>query len=696
MLPNGEKIAEFFVKSRLGREVINHPEIHEAFPNDCPKSFKLTQLEKSITTRSEVELNNMKIQLQFRCVAGEIDGGRKMRRDFTSLLLGGKFIETFLLDFTETKENMKKWLTSMIKKQEEFFQTTIVSMCNDNCVRIDSPMHTVCINMGIMHPRCIAHSFQLSLGDIHKIKDDSICSQIGTLMVKVNDSVKLIMNRKEPLQKFKEEQVAHGIKHPKILLRPSGTRWSCKSGSMIRFNELLEPIVITFTKLKMKSKDAKKVLKDDLKMLLDPEIMEFVKEFEEEKLQEELIFSEDEEPSFSEIGVWSISPEEQEQIFNYSNGFYSLINPYIALFQLHRYSLMEWIFHYKELKFQCIQIQNWNHKVCSTIKTEFHETAKEDLQALWMSFLKRIDARSSQFNDRLLCIGEHFVPFSIGLQFSFTDWREVFDDFLGFSEEPRSPEDKEGRLWGIGPIMLKKILDSNANNSPLSAPSLEDLQSQLREEHARYEDRGTWISNVNLGNKTHLCPLQYWNQLRLKFPNLSILATTVLTMEITISSTERSMKSLGSFVTEKRNRLGLQKVNEEMRIVFNSNTEKLNEERITRLNDVYNNFLKKYEDYKITVTEEKQWILALDAFPDPKKKTQVTQQSGKNSEQEQNREGDTNVVQQPQKTGMRKTKVYQIIAEDPDYLPKVRITRSGKNIQGMVHENSDSCDEDYE
>ena len=171
---NTGNISEFWVRSGLGRDVITKGYTRRAFPQDIPLDFKKSDLEKGITQRSLDEIEIMKSEFKNTGVAGEIDGGRKQRRDFTTLLLSGKFVETFVLGWTETKVNMVNWLTETVKDKEKKFECMISSMSNDNCVRIDAAMHQVCLELGILHTRCLPHSYQLSLKDLFNGKV-SIC-----------------------------------------------------------------------------------------------------------------------------------------------------------------------------------------------------------------------------------------------------------------------------------------------------------------------------------------------------------------------------------------------------------------------------------------------------------------------------------------------------------------------------------------
>lgn len=132
------------------------------------------------------------------------------------------------------------------------------------------------------------------------------------------------------------------------------------------------------------------------------------------------------------------------------------------------------------------------------------------------------------------------------------------------------------------------------------------------------------ISNIDSTIGT--CPFQFWNhwKIKKKFPLLSCLALKMFSLEVTNVTVERSMKTLGSIMTERRNRLGLNKVNEEMLIKFNQNTSKLNEEKVKRLENVYDEFKKKWKSYNINEQDEKTMINLIDKSNDPMKVNCIT------------------------------------------------------------------------
>ena len=110
-------------------------------------------------------------------------------------------------------------------------------------------------------------------------------------------------------------------------------------------------------------------------------------------------------------------------------------------------------------------------------------------------------------------------------------------------------------------------MDIEAMTSPKIIPSLDDLTIELQTETKLFNEPDTWVHISILDSTLGKCPLQFWNhwKIKRKFPLLSCLALKMFSLEVTNVTVERSMKILGTIMTERRNRLGLQKVNEENR-----------------------------------------------------------------------------------------------------------------------------------
>lgn len=148
------------------------------------------------------------------------------------------------------------------------------------------------------------------------------------------------------------------------------------------------------------------------------------------------------------------------------------------------------------------------------------------------------------------------------------------------------------------------------------------------------------------------------------------------------------MKTLGSIVTPNRNKLGTLKVNEEMAIKFNSNSITKNVKRHIRVGESYETFKKFYEKVKISIDEEKQVIKIIDEFSVlPSTQTITTPVTTR----PESMQGNDDV---PESTVSRKTKVFQLIAENPDYLPRKRLSR--KKYPTFNESDEDEGDEDDE
>jgi len=237
-------------------------------------------------------------------------------------------------------------------------------------------------------------------------------------------------------------------------------------------------------------------------------------------------------------------------------------------------------------------------------------------------------------------------------------------------------------MYGLAPRILKKIMDTEAMTSPVIVPPLDELSAELQLEAGLYNEPETWMQTIEGDSSLGKCPLQFWRngKIQKKFPLLNILALKILTLEVTNVTVERSMKTLGSIMTEKRNRLGLSKVNEEMLIKFNQNTSKLNELKVKRMEKVYSEFRTKWNSYNITEHDEKHIINLVDSYDDPMKYQLSTKTDSQKVETTRT---------------SRKTKEFQLIESNPDYLPKKRSSRNigTSQIDVSDEENDDSYKE---
>ena len=448
-------------------------------------------------------------------------------------------------------ENVANWLTCLFKKTQDKFDCIIVSWSNDNCSRIDSPMHIVSMKLGLLHPRCIPHAGNLSLKDLFASKHP-VCVLANNLLRKMNDLCKIVMNRKAPLKLFKESQTSmfllQGLKKkPKILLRPSGTRWTCKTNGWIRFNELVEHVEYVLTKSKWKISAIHKMLREDIKKLVEDETLREMHSTFEEELEEQEPFQPDvndddaDQEESNSLEEYKLSAMEQEQIHNFAIGFFSEVNKFMTKIQIHRLSLLEWMFLWKEARIYVARILKWDKLDLiwiKDIKLEYHATAKKEIQELWLEFMKIMDQRSSQFNDRLVSLCESFQPFPVGMQHSFVDHEEVMYSFLGKGETPEEPQ-KNSQLWDLGPMLCLRLLEWKSKTSPLMLPTLDKLREDLHGEYSIFSERSTWMESWKGKSKD---PLYFWDQKKTRFPLLSLGVSSLMKIDVTNVNVERSMK----------------------------------------------------------------------------------------------------------------------------------------------------------
>jgi len=423
------------------------------------------------------------------------------------------------------------------------------------------------------------------------------------------------------------------------------------------------------------------MLKADLKLLLQSEsIGDELKSFEDEIDQgKEDDFQEYRDDTEDDKGAdndtYLLSAMEMEMINNFSIGFFQYVHEFMLKVQNHRLTLIEWTLLWKELRIYVALVQRWDKNDLPWIEklqTRYHETAEKDLKDLWCCILSIMDTRSSQFNDRLVSIVESLFPFPIGLQHSYADNVDVLEKFLGKGPLPREDE-REFMLWDLGPRVVHRIITLQASNSPGIVPILDIVREKIHAELSLFHDRSTWTSSW-IG-KSH-DPIEFWDHQKSTFPYLSCLALSMFKLEVTNANVERSMKTLGSIVTTKRNSLSIAKINEEMMIKYNLKKYEQNVKSFHRSKDFFCKFETNYKEvWKITKELEKNVIDMIDNFaivPPEVAQDQVTHQVVKLS---------------------RKTKLFELIEKNPDYLPKKRSTRGTiRNYQ--VDEDDD--DEDYE
>ena len=189
--------------------------------------------------------------------------------------------------------------------------------------------------------------------------------------------------------------------------------------------------------------------------------------------------------------------------------------------------------------------------------------------------------------------------------------------------------------------------------------------------------------------------IYFWQNHKLVWPSLSLLVLNLFNISVTNSNVEKSIKCLGSIVTFKRPTLGLDKIKQEMTIKFNKNSHLKNSTQHTRMHTSFENFKKIYEKSLITTNEEMNIILKIDSMADPMKLqiVQVNPQVGQNIQDPEVIEINQNTVR------IRKTKIFEIFENYPDYLPVKRCNRSNVPLNIIDYEENevseDNNDDDY-
>jgi hypothetical protein len=213
-----ERIVLFFVRAGIARNIFAKRFFKEAFPQDVPQKSTKHEFECAIAETAKRIQQNIRETLKCTVTNGEMDGSRKANKDFTTFILSGFFLESFVLKHSESNENMVKFLCPYLSKVEKENSTTIFSMLNDNCIKIDAPMHQACCDIGIVHGRCISHTVQLALGDIFISRD----LDLQALLQKIGIITHVIMKQKENTRRFLDLQLEFKRKNPvyrtKILL----------------------------------------------------------------------------------------------------------------------------------------------------------------------------------------------------------------------------------------------------------------------------------------------------------------------------------------------------------------------------------------------------------------------------------------------------------------------------------------------
>ena len=118
---------------------------------------------------------------------------------------------------------------------------------------------------------------------------------------------------------------------------------------------------------------------------------------------------------------YQITGKEEEEYHNLYIGCLQRIGEFIKRTQEDQFSLLELVLLVKQIRYHSIAVQKWDSSTLGWIKdlkTKFHkiDECKKDIQNCWFQFLKIMDQRSAQFNDKLIAVGEIFIPFYEGLK----------------------------------------------------------------------------------------------------------------------------------------------------------------------------------------------------------------------------------------------------------------------------------------
>jgi hypothetical protein len=693
---NGLNVARWWSFMGLARKNITHKLTRTAFPRDIPRGVSVGDLESLITDVAHGERELLVQEFEGGTVCIELDAGRKMKRDFTNLLMNGKYVQSYEIGFTETSDNVVKWLLGVLAKKQTEFKCLVTCLINDNAAKGDVPAHQVATEMGYIHCRCVPHSANLGFKDLFSCTNP-VCLDLQRLFGEMNDLTKIIMNRKEPLKKFRESQVAENkSKTPLILIKVGDTRWTCRTSAIIRFDLLLPHVIHVTTTSKWTVQEIVKMKKESLKNVLQSENVQgdidaLLNHFTKEATEQVNVRRSSDSEELPETNVrsrrmsdeaYSISTMDQEKIHNFAIGFMVQVQVWMKRLQIYRLSLYEWTLMWKEIRIHGAKIEKWDSTKLDWIQnlhTKFHKIAKEELQTLWRIFLKLLDDRSHQFNDQLVSFCETFIPRPYGLPNSFEDCDEVVSGILGISEKPID-SDANRSIWGLGPRLLKRYLDFQNESRPGPILAEEEVAQLLRSQYILFCDKSTWSRALNdcKGN-----PIVFW-ETQAKSGNMKNLAQIVLLImlaDCTNVNVERSMKVLADIVSEKRNRLGLGKICEESLIKFNHNDQIKNEDRHTRIQGCYALAEKAYDTTGIVKKDELDFIKIIEDV--------VVTKKGKKRKSQTTQGPSVETVTIPKAS--RKTKIFQNISTNPEYINSKRKTRSTKVI--VDHDDDDDDDE---
>lgn len=698
-------IAKFFVLSGVARDIITKDHCKEAFGLEWPKNLTKGEFERSI----HLLANEIKLQIKQRlkglCTCIEMDAGKKGQMDYNNVVGGGLFLESKVIDFSETEGNVTSEIKELYTRLEKEYECVFINSSSDNCKKWDQPLHKIAVDLGVIHTHDAPHSYNLAYSQTWVSSPKMIL-----IFSKIMTSTKLIRNRKaigrEYAKYYQQEFETKKVLWP---ITPAGTRWSFKNNTWQRFLRTMKPILRVLDSNNWKNKKVKDLVKepefDEVMSLLkeieftDEEGNPFTQEAFQQQFEDERDEDEEEEIERQEDEKFGFDPEEQEYIHNIYHGFIHQHQVWCVRFQADRFSAQELVCWYQELRWISLSVQQWDEKKLpwiTTLKMDYHKTAKQDITDLWLKFAKIVDQRSSQFNDRLLVILEELNPFPLGLQRSFTDGKDVVNDFIGnvsLDQSPAMLEDKADRMFNIGSKVTLKILhmkDKAAHNL-----TLEKVQEGLITDWTNWLDRSYWNGKYQGKND----PLSFWKWMSTQkyFPFLSHLMVELWRLSISSVNVERSFKDHGRILRPTRNRLAPAKQSDELMIVYNHKAFKRIDDRESRVCEAYSFHEKQYNLLKPDIRVETDFIAMIDGLAEISKKNKEIVKNQEDVIEEENEMESTTSGRTPLDQHVKKTRFWKAILENPEdaleLIPKKRNPNSKK--KRLYCDVTDDEDPDY-
>jgi len=171
------------------------------------------------------------------------------------------------------------------------------------------------------------------------------------------------------------------------------------------------------------------------------------------------------------------------------------------------------------------------------------QEAITDIQSIYSNLSRALDAKSDQFNDRLISICESLIPGLSGAKNSFEESaNEIMNDFLGKGNKLLDDTQAGKCFWNLGNTIYNKI--------HLGLHRVE-FRGSIVEEYNKYLDKDNALTNTSIN------PLSYWrNELSLKrYPHLGRLALKIFSINTVNADVERSFKTTKFVFPTERNRL---------------------------------------------------------------------------------------------------------------------------------------------